>query len=420
MLQCMLELHKPESVGLCSKRFERLSNEMHSQVEQGTFAGISTLVARKNKVVHFEQFGQRDREAQLPIEPDTLFRIYSMTKPIITVAFMTLYEQGLCDLAEPVAKYIPAFSQLKVLDLDSKGKHHFKPLQQPVTIYHLLTHTAGLAYDFYTDNPVCQYYREANLLADTKGVSLETFVNKICQLPLAFQPGTQWYYSVSVDVIARLIEVISGQRLDVFLQQNVFNPLQMNDTGFFQPEAKRSRVASVYGGVDLCAPGTTWEKLAEVWVNKVNQKLDVSLTNPVDDPDFYRGGLGLTTTAKDYYRFCQTLLNQGKYQDGYLLSPKTLEFMNMNHLKDDMLPIGFQELRLFGYGFGIGSRVLQHVPAIQVAGTVGEFGWAGAATTYYFIDPKEELIALFFTQRMCSFSNILHVFQALVYQTVIE
>jgi CubicO group peptidase (beta-lactamase class C family) len=181
---------------------------MQEQVDQGALAGISTLVARKGKVVYFEQFGDRDRENKLPMQADTIFRLYSMTKPIVCTAFMSLYERGKFDLKTPISDYILAFAQLKVLETDSTGKERLVDLKQPLTIHHLLTHTSGLTYDFYEEYPVCKLYRDNRLLADAHNGSLEEFVDKICQFPLAFQPGSRWHYSVSIDVIARLIKVL--------------------------------------------------------------------------------------------------------------------------------------------------------------------------------------------------------------------
>jgi CubicO group peptidase (beta-lactamase class C family) len=212
-----IKLSSPEAVGMCSTRLARIKNEMQVHVDSGDFAGISTLIARKGKVVHFEQVGNRDRENELPMQADTLFRLYSMTKPIVCTAFMMLYEQGKFDLRDPVSKFIPAFANLKVLQTESGGKETLVDLTQPVTMHHLLTHTSGLSYDFYEEFSVCKHYRDSKLHANTQNVSLEDFVNKICEFPLAFQPGAQWYYGVNVDVIARLIEIIADKSLADYL-----------------------------------------------------------------------------------------------------------------------------------------------------------------------------------------------------------
>ena len=221
-------------------------------------------------------------------------------------------------------------------------------------------------------------------------------------------------------MVARLIEIIADKPLDQFISETIFVPLGMSDTGFFVPEEKRHRVAAVYGGVDLCAPNVSWTQLMDVWERGVNDRLDVSATCPVDDPSFMRGGAGLSGSAEDYMRFAQMLLNKGAFNGTRLLSPKTVEFMHRNHVDPALLPIGFADWKLTGYGFGLGSRVLLNVPESKLVGSEGEFGWAGAAKTYYWIDVKEELIGLFLTQSLCNFSTIERIFQTLTYQAVLE
>lgn len=413
-----ITLSSPESVNMCSTRLARIKETMESHVVNGDFSGISTLVARRGKVVHFEQVGFRDREAKLPMQEDTLFRMYSMTKPIVSTAFMMLYEQGKVDLRDPVSKFIPAFASLKVLEIEAKGKEHLVDLQQPVTIQHLLTHTSGLAYDFYQDSPVCQMYREARLGAD-KTTSLKDFVDKLCTFPLVFQPGTRWYYSISIDVIARLIEIIADMPLIEYLHDNFFQPLGMCDTNFALSEAKQQRLAAMYGGIDIFGSNVCFSDLLDVWQRGVNQRLDISETSPVNNSTYQRGGTGLFSTAENYYRFCQMLLNKGELDGVRILAPKTVDLMHMNHLNKNLLPIKPGDIPMPGYGFGLGSRVLLNVAESQLAGSEGEYGWAGAATTYYWVDPKEELIGIFLSQWMCNFSMIERKFQALVYQAVL-
>ena len=415
-----IKLASPESVGFCAQRLTRINEFMHEKTAHDRYAGISTLVARHGKVIFSEQIGLRDKEANLPLQEDTLFRLYSMTKPIVCTAFMHLYEQGKVDLNDPVAKYIPGFAHLKVAEVQADGSEKLVTLQQPVLIFHLLTHTAGLSYDFYDSYSICEQYRQVGLCAKTEGVSLNDFVNKLCDMPLAFQPGTKWHYSVSIDVVARLIEIIADQALDIFLQDIIFKPLEMESIGFYQPEERRARVAAVYGGVDICAPNIGWKEMMAAWESGESHRLDVSNTCPVDDKTFYRGGLGLSSTIEDYYRFTQMLLNKGELNGTRILSPKTLELMHMNHVKQDMLPICYEGITISGYGFGLGSRVLLDVAATELAGSVGEYGWAGAANTYYWVDPKEDLTAIFMTQSMCDFSFTVREFQALVYQAMVK
>ena len=415
-----IKIASPESVGICSSRLSRISEIMADEVKHGRCVGINTLISRAGKIVHFEQFGLMNRETQQKMQGDTLFRIYSMTKPIICTAFMTLYEQGKFSLLDPVAKFIPAFAQLKVLKTDAVSGEKLVDLEQPITIRHLLTHTAGLAYDFYeASSPVCRLYREHNLIGSAD-ISLQEFVSRLCQLPLAFQPGTRWFYSVSIDVIAYLIEVIANKPLSQFLSETIFKPLEMNDTGFFVPDNHRDRVAAMYGGADIAGPNVSWTTLLDVWQRGINEPMDVSKTCPISNPKFARGGFGLVSTAEDFWRFTQMLLNKGKLNDRRILGHKTVEFMHLNHVNPALLPLKFENVEMPGYGFGLGSRVLLNVAESQLLGSQGEYGWSGAAKTYYWIDPKENLIGIFLTQSMCNFSMIELTFRTLTYQALEE
>ena len=414
-----IKLSKPRSVGMCAARLERIDTVMQEQVDQGTLAGVSTLVARRGKVVHFKQFGMRDRETNLPMQADTIVRMYSMTKPIVCTAFMTLYEQGKVDLFDPVSKFIPAFKNLNVLESSDDGSERLVDLKRPMTIQHLLTHTSGLVYDFFEDSPVCQLYRDKKVCADLS-VSAAEFVAKLSELPLAFQPGERWFYGVNTDVLGHVIEIISGQSLAEFLQTTILSPLSMHDTAYCQPADKLSRVAAIYGSGNICEEDVSWSDLVGAWEQHKNIRLDLdSGAHPVDDPSFQWGGLGLSSTMEDYYRFTQMLLNGGELGGQRVLSPKTVELMHLNHLPQKLLPMMLGGQPLSGYGFGLGSRVMLDVAASGVAGSVGEFGWGGAAKTYYWIDPKEELIGIFLTQSMGNFSLIQRTFQALVYQAMI-
>lgn len=415
----MIKLSSPESVEMCSKRLARISEFLRPKVDGGELSCVSTLIARRGKIVHHDLIGYQDRDAKTPVQLDTLFRWYSMTKPIVCTAFMTLYEQGKCDLREPVANYIPSFASLKVLERNAQGKERLVDLKQPMTIHHLLTHTSGLVYDFLEEYPACELYREHNIMSVTKDVSLEQFVENLSTLPLAFQPGERYFYSVSIDVVARLIEIISGKPLDLFLNETIFDPLSMKDTSFFVPENKRDRVATVYGGIDIAAPGATWTTMMDLWEKGVNKALDVSATDPIDDPNFIRGGLGLKGTIEDYFAFAQMLSNGGVYNKQQILSPKTVEFMHVNHLKPHHLPMRLSTFELLGYGFGLGSRVNINPSQSQLIGTVGEYGWGGAAKTYYWIDPKEQMIGIFMSQLMMDFSLTTDNFRTLAYQAII-
>lgn len=407
----------PESVGINPTRLERISKVMNEVTESDALSGISTMVARRGKIVHFEQFGYKDREAKEPMKQDTLFRIYSMTKPIICTALMTLYEQGKFDLLDPVSKFIPAFANLKVLERNELGEEKLIDLQQPVLISHLFTHTSGLAYDCYERFSVCGLYRQQAICANANR-SLEEFVDAVCQFPLAFQPGTQWFYSVSIDIIARLIEIIADMPLIDYLNKVLFKPLNMLDTSYFVLEAKRHRIATMYGGADFCGPNMTWTKFMDAWNQGANEPLDVSQTDPADNQNYLRGGYGLKSTAQDYMAFAQMLLNKGEYNGQRILGRRTIDFMHTNHLASKLLPIGFEDIVLPGLGFGLGSRVALDPAQIGLMTSEGEFGWSGAGKTYYWVDPKEELVGVFFTQSMMNFSMIDRAFQTLVYQAL--
>jgi CubicO group peptidase (beta-lactamase class C family) len=285
-------VEKPESVGMSSRRLERIRPAMQSYVDRGVYAGLTTLIARRGKVVHAEQFGWRDKEAQSPMSADAIFRLYSMTKPIVCVGLMTLLEEARFTLLDPLAKYIPAFGKVKVLEPDGS----LVGPTRPITLRDLMTHTSGLSYHFVESSPLSKMYHGAKLL--DAGSSLETAVEDLARYPLAFHPGTRWRYSVGIDVVGRVIEVISGRPLGAFLRERLFEPLGMVDTGFEVPADKRGRLAAMYGRPDVIAPGPTMMSELEAWRNGVNDRLDVSRSYPVDSPEvFARGGHGLFATT---------------------------------------------------------------------------------------------------------------------------
>jgi CubicO group peptidase (beta-lactamase class C family) len=414
------EITSPELVGMSTKRLNRIKPAMQRYVHEKSIAGISTMIARKGKIIHFEHVGQMDKESNKAMSDDTIFRIYSMTKPIVCTALMILFEQGKFQLTDPVAKFIPRFAKLKVLELDENGKNKEVALHIPVTILHLFTHTSGLTYDFLEDSPVSELYRQARILNNAKR-SLEDFINDLTQLPLAFQPGTRWHYSVSIDVVARLIEVLSGQSLQSFLKENLFDPLGMIDTDFYIPPEKQDRIASMYGLPDMAGRNMTFGKIFEAWSQGFHQKIDVSGTYPSNNQNsFARGGHGLFSTATDYMHFAQMLLNKGEFSGTRILSRKTVELMHLNHLAANLLPFTIVLPPFNGYGFGLGSRVLMNVAENVKPGSIGEFGWAGAANTYYWVDPQEELIGIFMSQSMVEFEIPSSDFRVLTYQAIAD
>lgn len=402
-----------EAAGMSARRLERIRPAMQAYIDRGVYAGIATLIARRGKVVHTGEFGWRDKEAGVAMTADTIFRLYSMTKPIVCVALMTLLEEGRVRLIDPLAKYIPAFGAVKVLEPDGS----LAAPVRPILIRDLMTHMSGLSYHFVEEAGVGKMYLEAKLLDPQS--SLEAAIEDLARFPLAFQPGSRWRYSVGIDVAARVIEVISGRPLGEFLRERLFEPLGMTDTGFGVPSAKRDRVAAMYGRPDVISPGPTMGSEFAAWMNGVNDRLDVSRSYPVDSPDvFVRGGHGLFSTIGDYFRFAQMLANGGHLDGERIIGRKTLELMHANYVPAALLPLEIGGLPMPGYGFGLGSRVLLDVAQSSAPGSVGEFGWSGAAKTHYWVDPKEEVVGLFMTQSMMSFDLPEFDLRALAYQAI--
>lgn len=407
---------EPESVGMSAARLARIGPAMQAYIDGRGFRGFSTLIARKGQVVHFAQIGWRDGEAQLPMAADTIFRIYSMTKPIVCTALMMLYEEGRFLLVDPVAKFIPAFGAVKVMGADGT----LQDPARPPTIGDLLTHTSGLTYDFLEDSPVSELYRQAGFMS-VASHPLETIVGEIARMPLAYQPGSRWHYSVGIDVAGHLIEVISGRPLGQFLHERLFAPLGMRDTGFGVHADQQQRLAAMYGNHDVVARGTKLSRLFDAWTRGDNQRRDVSATYPSDQPEvFMRGGYGLFSTAPDYLRFAQMLCNGGRLDGERYLGRKTLELMHTNHLPPALLPYELGGGPSPGYGFGLGSRVVLDVGATGAPGSVGEFGWSGAAKTYYWVDPREELVGLCMAQYMIGFDLPEQTLRALAYQAIVD
>jgi CubicO group peptidase (beta-lactamase class C family) len=411
-----IDVTAPEAVGMSSVRLARIRPLMESYVDDRGIVGISTMISRRGQVVHAEQFGFQDREADQRMTADAIFRIYSMTKPIVSTALMLLHEEGRFQLEHPVAQYLPAFGSTKVLAGDGTLADQARPMQ----VRDLLTHTSGLTYDFMADNPAAQAYRDARIMNDSTR-SLEAVIDELATLPLAFEPGSRWHYSVGIDVAARLIEVISGQALGEFLRERLFDPLGMTDTSFGVPEAKLDRLCAMYGLPDLIGENYSAVQLVEAALGGFNERVDVSATYPTDAPDvFVRGGLGLYSTAADYMSFAQMLADGGTVDGQQVIGRKTLELMHTNHLPPELVPIEILGQPMPGMGFGLGSRVLLDVAQTAGTGSVGEYGWAGAAKTYYWVDPTEELVGVFMTQYMTGVLLPERDFRSLTYQAIID
>jgi CubicO group peptidase (beta-lactamase class C family) len=348
----------------------------------------------------------------LPVEIDTLWRIYSMTKPITSVAAMMLYEEGAFELKDPVSRFIPSFESMHVYRSGSAVNPVTVSATEPVRIWHLLTHTSGLTYGFHHATPVDAMYRLAGFeRSGPSGADLAANCEAWASLPLLFEPGSEWNYGVSTDVLGRVIEVASGQTLDTFLGERVFEPLGMTDTAFWAKEADHDRLAALY----VPAPGTG----LAVRMDAIG---DAAKTRPV----FLSGGGGLLSTAADYHRFTQMLLNGGELEGARLLGARTVPYMTRNHLPGgaDLEEFGrplFTETSFSGVGFGLGFSIVQDNINYKVLSSIGEFAWGGAASTAFWVDPAEEIAALFMTQlRPSSTHPIRTQLRQLVYQALVD
>jgi len=398
----LLPAVKPERVGISSARLEKIGALNRRYVDEGKLAGTVTLIARGGKVVHFEAVGVADLETGAPMTRDTLFRIYSMSKPITAVAAMMLYEDGAFQLRDPVSKFLPELKGLQLLDADGT----LAPAGE-MTMQQLLTHTAGLSYGFSPTDAVDQQYRENRLM---ESENLDTFIRTLATLPLRFEPGSRWHYSVASDVTGAVVERISGQPLDVFLRERLFEPLGMYDTFFDVPEDKLARL------------GTNHRWNRDTGALEV---LPASAYPRLYGTTFFSGGAGLVSTAADYARFAEMLRAGGALGDVRILGPKTVELMTMNHLPALVAPSGTGEQPglgnlggFSGAGFGLGVAVVTDVPASGVMGSAGEYSWGGAAGTIFWIDPVEDLFVISMIQLMQSPWPLRSELKVLTYQAL--
>jgi CubicO group peptidase (beta-lactamase class C family) len=383
----------PEEVGLSSERLARLRAVMSAEVEQKRVPGAVALVARRGRVALFESFGQRDPASGAPMANDAIFRIYSMTKPITSVAAMMLWEEGKFLLSDPIGKFLPELADLKVA-LGHGGIFDRVPLERPITIQDLMRHTAGFTYEFRSPGPVQKMYAAAKIARRSQSNADQ--VATLAKLPLLHQPGTRWEYGRSTDVIGRLVEVLSGQPLREFFEQRILAPLGMVDTAFHVPEPHHSR-------------------LAEPFAKDPDTGLLVRLLEVRDAPTFESGGGGLVSTAGDYARFLQMLLNLGTFDGRRYLSRKTIELMTADHLG----PVtGAPDLLLPGHGFGLGFAVRLHAGIAHVPGSIGQYFWGGLAGTTFWVDPAEQLFAILLIQAPGQRDYYRTLFRALVYSAV--
>jgi CubicO group peptidase (beta-lactamase class C family) len=368
----------PAEVGISASKLEHADAAVREMIDKKEFAGAVTLVARVGKIVDFKAVGMMDMAKAQPMKTDTIFRIYSMTKPITTVAAMMLWEEGRFQLDDPVSKYIPEFKGLRVY---VGPKEETVATKREITIRDLMRHTSGLTYGAFGDTAVDRMYREKRLL--DRNATLQEFVAKLATIPLQYQPGTKFHYSVAVDVLGRVVEVISGRSLDTYFEDRIFKPLDMVDSAFFVPASKVDRFATNYG------PGL------------------IVIDNPskspyLTPPKFFSGGGGLVSTARDYARFCQMMLNGGELEGTRLLKHETVELMTHNQLPKEAIPMSMPGPgpSVVGLGFGLGFAVYMAADPNNPTSVVGEYFWGGAASTGFTICPRNKTVTVALTQFM--------------------
>jgi CubicO group peptidase (beta-lactamase class C family) len=390
----------PETAGMSKAAFDRIEGHLKRRyIDAGRFPGTQLVVYRRGNVVHSAVQGFADLERNAPLKDDTIFRIYSMTKPITSVAFMMLVEEGRVALDEPVHKYIPEWKNLGVFQAGTAPAFLTKPPARPMLIVDLLRHTSGLTYGFQQRSNVDAAYRDKQIGAVEKAGTLDTMIADLAKIPLEFAPGEAWNYSVSTDVIGYLIGKISGMPFEQFLKERIFNPLGMTDTDFFVAPDKAHRFAACYNA----DPGGMMSFHAVEKKGGLTLQDDPTTSSFLTRPSFISGGGGLCSTAADYLTFCRALLNGGELGGVRLIGPKTLKLMTTNHLPGgrdlpEMSRSMFAEATYNGIGFGLGFSVTMDPAQTLIPGSPGEYAWGGAATTSFWIDPAEELIAIFMTQ----------------------
>ncbi len=424
----MLEHGTPEELGLSSIRLDRVTDWLNQQVESERLAGASAMICRNGRIGYLESAGQSDRENEKPFDVSTIVRIFSMTKPITSVAAMMLYEEGRYQLDDPVAKYLPEFTDTKVW----RGEGSLENVEDqtsPMLVKHLFMHTSGLTYGFMNANVVDQEHRDQKIEFPGTAGTLEELVKRVAGIPLIAQPGTRWNYSVSTDVLGRLVEVWSGLSLEAFFKERILEPLGMHDTGFSVSEENRDRLASLYSPLSGAGMSNVGKKsVSDSQQMKPGLKLQepAATSRYLKPTTLFSGGGGLTGTIGDYALFCQMLLNGGELDGERLLSPITVNYMRSNQLPDnaDMAAMGqpvWSETSYDGIGFGLGFAVVIDPPKASIITSVGEHHWGGAASTFFWIDPQEDLFVVFFTQLMPSSTYpIRRELRTRVYQAIVE
>ncbi len=396
---------QPETVGMSSERLARLDQVMQRYIDRDETAGVVTLVARRGKVVHFSALGHRDVESGAPMTHDSIFRIASMTKPIASTALMMLYEEGYFQLRDPVSKWLPEFGSMKVAIPAPRqerltGRYKTIPAARPITVQHILTHTAGLANSY---RGITQPEFQAMSAQTQPGDTVGDMLTRLAELPLNFHPGDEWEYGRATDIVGRLVEVMSGQTLDEFLKERIFDPLHMTDTHFYLPESKLDRYTALYrpnadGTIELAeAPTAESRYVAEPHV-------------------YFSGAGGLVSTARDYFRFQQMMLNGGKLEGVRILSRKTVELMTSNHTGDYGIWLAGP-----GYGFGLGYAIVTDLGPSATPRSEGSFYWSGAFGTIFWVDPEEEVIGILMQQlRPYTHINARPDLATMTYQAIVD
>ena len=418
--------YKVMKAGMSTERLERVVEEFRRDVDNKKIPGFVSMIMRKGQLVQFTAYGYADLEKRIPLKVDSIFRIYSMTKPITGVALMILVEEGKIRLDDPVKKYIPSFSKTKVFTELKDSQIITQPLNRDITIRDLATHTSGLSYAINEPDPVSNLYRERKIFPyyypDKEGVSgtksfkdICAFADSVANLPLKHQPGSQWTYSIGMDILGCVIEIASGKTFDTFLKENIFDPLRMEDTAFMVPESKRERYTSLYGFAPIL------RSFVPEMADQIDPKALTALLVQRDEcpylmqPNVFDGGSGLVSTAQDYMNFAQMLLNNGKFGKRRVLGRKSIELLSKNHLGRQITDNkDYPE----GKGFGITVGVTTDPALAGEYGSPGNYYWGGAASTSFWIDPKEQLIAVFMTQLLVNPHGTRDKYRTLVYQAI--
>ncbi|MDE3186474.1 MAG: beta-lactamase family protein [Acidobacteriota bacterium] len=408
-----LTVVKPESVGFSSDRLENLHKLMQQTVDKKQIAGIVTILARHGKVVDYRAYGVSDLASGKPLQKDAIFRDFSMTKPITGVAMMILFEQGKWLPSDPISKFIPEFAHLKVYKgVGADGKMILVDPDHPPTMRELMSHTAGFTYGFFGDTPVDRLYRDAHLF---ESKDLQEFIGKLAKLPLLYQPGQGWTYSVSMDIEGYIVEKLSGQSLPDFDRDHIYTPLGMRDAGFFVPADKSGRFVTLYQS----QPGPNGELVADPTGGGLSHH------NYSQPPGMPSGGGGMVSTAEDYYRFATMMLNGGQLGGARILAPSTVKLMTSNHVPAELLTgkfgIGYQTMRP-GFGYGYNCAVVFDPPVANLPDGKGTFFWDGAAGTWFWVDPANDIVFIGMIQRMLgpASPNLEYESRATVYGALVD